>query len=331
MEGIEHKIISANGLNIHIAEKGQGTLVLLIHGFPEFWYSWRHQILYLADHGYRAVAPDLCGYGDTTGAPVNDHTKFTIYHLVGDLIGLLNAITSEGEKVFVVGQVVKIGVHSPTGDIIQMVRAVYGEDHYMVRFQEPGDIEAELARIDVKTVVKNPTGDIIQMVRAVYGEDHYMVRFQEPGDIEAELARIDVKTVVKKFLTFREPGTFYFPKGKGFHSSPIDAPVTLPRLGCQKTMLSTLLVTSKNLALLELGTDRSMKWCKSDGAIKIHHWGSGLGISYAGIKDYIRNGGFQNDVPLLEEVVVLEDVAHFINQEKPDEINKNIIEFLKKF
>ncbi|PWA60457.1 epoxide hydrolase [Artemisia annua] len=103
MEGIEHKTISANGLNMHIAQKGQGPLVLFIHGFPELWYSWRHQIVYLADHGYRAVAPDLRGYGETTGAPLNDITKFTIHHLVGDMIGLIDAIASEGEKVFVVG------------------------------------------------------------------------------------------------------------------------------------------------------------------------------------------------------------------------------------
>ena len=50
-----------------------------------------------------------------------------------------------------------------------------------------------------------------------------------------------------------------------------------------------------------------------------------------GVKDYIHNGGFQNDVPLLEEVVIMEGAAHFINQEKPDEINKHIIEFLQKF
>ncbi|KAF5944701.1 hypothetical protein HYC85_018778 [Camellia sinensis] len=65
MEGIEHKTISVNGINMHIAEKGKGPVVLFLHGFPELWYSWRHQILYTAAHGYRAVAPDLRGYGDT--------------------------------------------------------------------------------------------------------------------------------------------------------------------------------------------------------------------------------------------------------------------------
>ncbi|KAI3787192.1 hypothetical protein L1987_41473 [Smallanthus sonchifolius] len=103
MERIQHKTIHVNVLNIHIAEKGEGPLVLFIHGFPTLWYSRRHRIVYMADHGYRAVTPDLHGYGQTTGVPTNDHTKFTIPHVVGDLIGLLDTITNEGEKVFVVG------------------------------------------------------------------------------------------------------------------------------------------------------------------------------------------------------------------------------------
>ncbi|MQL85601.1 hypothetical protein Taro_018110 [Colocasia esculenta] len=64
MEGIEHHSVVVNGICMHVAEKGQGPVVLLLHGFPEVWYSWRHQIVGLASHGYRAVAPDLRGYGD---------------------------------------------------------------------------------------------------------------------------------------------------------------------------------------------------------------------------------------------------------------------------
>lgn len=58
-----------------------------------------------------------------------------------------------------------------------------------------------------------------------------------------------------------------------------------------------------------------------------------LDVTYhmPGVRDYMDNGGFKKDVPLLEEVVVMKDVAHFLNQEKPDEINKHIIEFIQKF
>lgn len=78
---------------MHIAEKGSGPLVLLLHGFPELWYSWRHQILALADNGYHAVAPDLRGYGDTDAPRGVDN--YTCFHIVGDLIGLLNALGEE--------------------------------------------------------------------------------------------------------------------------------------------------------------------------------------------------------------------------------------------
>lgn len=90
MEGIEHKMVCVNGINMHIAEKGEGPIVLLLHGFPELWYSWRHQIVELASLGYRAVAPDLRGFGDTDSPP-SFHSYSTL-HIVGDLIALIDAL-----------------------------------------------------------------------------------------------------------------------------------------------------------------------------------------------------------------------------------------------
>ncbi|MFS7943630.1 putative soluble epoxide hydrolase [Helianthus anomalus] len=210
MEGIQHKFINVNGLNMHIAEKGEGPLVLFIHGFPELWYSWRHQIVYLADHGYRAVAPDLRGYGQTTGAPVNDHTKFTIHHVVGDIIGLLDAITNEGEKVFVVGH--------DWGALIAWNLCLFKPDRVKALFN-----------MSVAFMPWNPDGNLVEVVRLLYGDDYYIVRFQKPGEIEAEFAKLmSYETFMKKFLTLRDPGPLYLPKGKGFPHSPPGVPVTLP-------------------------------------------------------------------------------------------------------
>ena len=72
---------------------GQAPLVLLCHGFPECWYSWRHQLTALASAGYRAVAPDMRGYGRSDEPEAID--QYTIFHLVGDMVGLLDAL---GEK-----------------------------------------------------------------------------------------------------------------------------------------------------------------------------------------------------------------------------------------
>jgi alpha-beta hydrolase superfamily lysophospholipase len=69
---IDHRFIETNGLRMHIAEQGTGPLVLLCHGFPESWYSWRHQIPALAAAGYHAVAPDMQGYGGTDAPPERD-------------------------------------------------------------------------------------------------------------------------------------------------------------------------------------------------------------------------------------------------------------------
>ena len=92
-EGIIHRRISTNGIWMHVAELGKGPLVLLIHGFPELWSSWNYQITHLAKHGYRVVAPDMRGYGESDSPP--DPASYTILHLVGDLIGLLDQLGEE--------------------------------------------------------------------------------------------------------------------------------------------------------------------------------------------------------------------------------------------
>jgi len=90
---IKHRVINANGLKVHIAEQGSGPLVLFCHGFPESWYSWRHQIPPIAAAGYHAVAPDLRGYGGTDAPP--ERESYTIMDLVGDMVGVVAEL---GEK-----------------------------------------------------------------------------------------------------------------------------------------------------------------------------------------------------------------------------------------
>src|SRR6266536_2916439 len=84
------RLIETNGIHLNIAEQGEGPLVLLCHGFPESWYSWRHQIGALAAAGFRAVAPDMRGYGKSDRPEPID--QYTLLHLVGDMVGLLDAL-----------------------------------------------------------------------------------------------------------------------------------------------------------------------------------------------------------------------------------------------
>jgi pimeloyl-ACP methyl ester carboxylesterase len=83
-----HREISANGIRLHVVEAGTGPLVLLLHGFPEFWWSWRHQLPALAAAGLRAVAVDLRGYGDSDKPP----RGYDLWTLSGDVAGLVRAL-----------------------------------------------------------------------------------------------------------------------------------------------------------------------------------------------------------------------------------------------
>ena len=83
-----HRDVSANGIRLHVAEAGTGPLVLLLHGFPEFWWSWRHQLVGLSDAGFRVVAPDLRGYGASDKPP----RGYDAVTLAADVAGLVRAL-----------------------------------------------------------------------------------------------------------------------------------------------------------------------------------------------------------------------------------------------
>jgi pimeloyl-ACP methyl ester carboxylesterase len=90
MPDITHRMIETNGIRLHVAEQGEGPLVILCHGFPECWYSWRHQLGALAKAGFRAVAPDLRGYGQSDRP--DGVEKYTILDDIGDIVGLVDAL-----------------------------------------------------------------------------------------------------------------------------------------------------------------------------------------------------------------------------------------------
>jgi pimeloyl-ACP methyl ester carboxylesterase len=83
-----HHDISANGVRLHAAEAGEGPLVLLLHGFPQFWWTWRSQLTALADAGFRAVAPDLRGYGASDKPP----RGYDLPTLSADVAALVRAL-----------------------------------------------------------------------------------------------------------------------------------------------------------------------------------------------------------------------------------------------
>jgi pimeloyl-ACP methyl ester carboxylesterase len=149
---------------MHIAEAGEGPLVLLCHGFPECWYSWRHQLTALADVGYHAVAPDMRGYGRTEAPePIE---AYTLLHLIGDMTGVLDALGEPRAVIVghdwgalvawhaaqlrpdrfraVVGMSVPFLPRAPIRPTIVMKAMAGDRFFYVLYFQEPGKAEAEL-------------------------------------------------------------------------------------------------------------------------------------------------------------------------------------------
>ncbi|XP_019180637.1 PREDICTED: bifunctional epoxide hydrolase 2-like isoform X2 [Ipomoea nil] len=321
MEKITHKTVGANGINMHIAELGEGPLVLFLHGFPELWFSWRYQILFLAAKGYRAVAPDLRGYGETTGAPTNDSSKSTVFHAVGDLIELLQSIAPEEDKVFVVGH--------DWGAIIAWHLCLF----------RPDKVKA-LVNLSVHFLARDPHQDLVEIYRATYGDDHYFVRFQVPGEIEAEFAHLGVKTCLKDFFTYHKPQQLYFPKGKGF-SANSDGSNALPAWLPEEDLDYYVSRYEKTgftggvnyYRALKLNWELTAPWSEGKVMVPTKFIVGDLDLVYhiEGAKEYIHDGGFKNDVPLLEDVVVLEGVGHFINQEAHEEVNNHIYNFINKF
>lgn len=161
-----------------------------------------------------------------------------------------------------------------------------------------------------------------------------------PGDIEAEFAQIGVRRTVEKFLTYRDPGPFLFPKGKGFGDST-NTPVELPDWLSKKDIDYYTARFEQNgftgainyYRALDLNWELTTAWVGKKVKVPAKFIVGDLDLVYniPGAKEYIHNGEFQKDVPQLDKVVVIKGAAHFINQEKPDEINKHILDFLKKF
>ena len=162
---IRHHNVRSNGIRLHVAECGEGPLVLFVHGFPESWYSWRHQLPAVAEAGYRAAAIDVRGYGRSSRpAAVED---YRMLNKVADLVGLVEALGEE--RATLVGHdwggpivwttallrpdlfrgVAAVGVpYNPPGGAVRPTdgfKAMRGDERFYVDyFQPPGVAEAEI-------------------------------------------------------------------------------------------------------------------------------------------------------------------------------------------
>ncbi|GAA0593557.1 alpha/beta hydrolase [Kribbella sandramycini] len=242
--------VRLNGLDIHLAEQGSSTdpLVVLLHGFPETSYSWRHQLDALAAAGYRVVAPDQRGYGASDRPAAID--QYSIFHLVGDVVALIRELGSEQAVVVghdwgsivawntallrpdVVRGVVGISVPPwPRGALppLTVTEQRFGPDFYQNYFQEPGVADAELEK------------DIASTLRRVYAgvpdpdpAPGFAGRFLEPTQLPAWLTEQDLAVFVDQFTASGFTGglNYYRNLDRNWEQTAAwqDAPITPPSL-----------------------------------------------------------------------------------------------------
>lgn len=173
---IKHRTIQTNGINLHIAEAGEGPLVLLCHGWPESWYSWRHQLPALAAAGYHVVAPDMRGYGQSD-APA-EIERYTVFHLVGDMVGLLDALGARDCTI----------VGHDWGSVVAWNAALLRPDRFRA-----------VCGMSVPFFPRGPMPPT-QMFKALAGDRFmYILYFQEPGKAEREF-EADPKKAMRMLL-----------------------------------------------------------------------------------------------------------------------------------
>ncbi|KAL6638206.1 hypothetical protein ACP70R_025778 [Stipagrostis hirtigluma subsp. patula] len=320
---VRHRTVEANGITMHVAETGGGEggasrpAVVFLHGFPELWYSWRHQMEHLAARGYRCVAPDLRGYGGTAAPP--EVSAYSAFHVVGDVVALLDALGLH--KVFVVGH--------DWGALIAWYLCLFRPDRVIalvntsVAFMRHIMIRA--APNDVKTT---------DYFNRTYGPTYYICRFQEPGVAEREFSPANARYLMRQILCNR-----FTSEAAGGKEDDDDSPLPpwlteadvdyfaseFERTGFTGG-INYYRNMDRNWELAAPWADAKIrvptKFIVGDGDLTYH---------YPGIQDYLHKGGFKADVPLLEDVVVIPGAGHFIQQEKAEEVSKHILDFIAKF
>jgi len=177
---VEHRAVKTNGITLHFAEAGQGPLVVLCHGFPETWYSWRHQLEFLASSGWHVLAPDQRGYG-RTDIPT-EVEKYTILHLVADIVGLVQAQQSATAAI----------VGHDWGSIVAAHCALMRPDLFKA-----------VALLSVPYVPRQWTKHKPTEVlgRVFGGKPTYHIYFQEPGAAERELEQDVHRTLLSMFYS----------------------------------------------------------------------------------------------------------------------------------
>jgi pimeloyl-ACP methyl ester carboxylesterase len=317
MTQLEHKFVETNGIKMHYVQAGTGPLVVMCHGWPESWYSWRHQITALAEAGFQVIAPDQRGYGQTDAPQAIE--SYNILNLVGDLVGLVNSLDATAP--IIVGH----DWGAPVAWHCALLRP---------------DLFRACALLSVPYIPRVPLkpSAIWPMIE---GSDQtfYQHYFQEPGKAEAHF-EADVRSSVKKIL-FGASGDapvgvrfeHLFPRTK----RPLDViaePTTLP------AWLTAADIDFFAGEFQRSGFRGGLNWYRNiDRNWELTPFLDGAKLRQpsmfaAGEHDVVLRmipGALElvdSQMPACRSKTVIPGAGHWIQQERPAEINRLLLEFL---
>lgn len=318
MTEVKHRSVETNGITMHIAEQGDGPLVVLCHGFPECWYSWRHQLSALAEAGYHAVAPDQRGYGQTDRPEPS--AAYNMFQLTGDIVGLVQGLGEEQAVVVGHDWGAPVAWHCALlrPDLFRAI-VLLSVPYVSRSWKDPRPTEA----------MKRMAGD----------KEFYQLYFQEPGKAEREL-EADVRKTMRMLLYSasgdpppEQRWRYLFSKSERFLDT-----------GTQPDILPAWL-TEQDIDYFTREFERTgfrggLNWYRNldylweqtrflSGA-KLHQ----PALFVAGEADVViamrraAFDGLEAAVPNLRKKILLAGAGHWIQQERPAEVNQLLIEFL---
>ncbi len=313
---MSERTITTNGVDLHVVDEGEGPAVVLAHGFPELAYSWRHQVPALAAAGYRVLAPDQRGYGRSSRPEAIE--AYDILDLSGDLVGLLDELGID-RAVF---------VGHDWGSIVV----------WQLALLHPARV-AGVVGMSVPFVPRPPAPPVQLMRAAFAGSFFYIVYFQEPGVADADLGA-DPATTMRRLLC----GVKVDPSddaGAGISSQADDGRGFVERLPEPEALPDWLPQADLDHyveAFTRTGFTGGINWYRNfdrDWELTSHLAGAKVeqpSLFVSGAQDPVLSmsppSGQDGWLTDHRGDVLVDDAGHWVQQEKPDQVNAALLGFL---